>query len=58
MAGPWLVGEVVNHVGLYGYKAAEVVRRFNVGLVSIDMNIDHYEYISNNDDEQFARGLL
>ena len=33
LAGLWLVGEVVNHVGLYGSKVAEVARRSNVGLV-------------------------
>ena len=33
LASLWLVGKVVNHVGIYGSKAAEVFRRSNVCLV-------------------------
>ena len=33
LAGLWLVGEVVNHVGLYGSKVAEGCQHSNVGLV-------------------------
>ena len=34
LAGLWLVGEVDNHVAIYGSKVANCFRRSNVGLVS------------------------
>ena len=33
LAGLWLAGEMVDHIGIYGSKVPRVYRRSNVGLV-------------------------
>ena len=48
LAGLWLVGEVVDHVGLYKSWWPRVARRSNVGLV-IYRNLLFYMYVNTHE---------
>ena len=47
LAGLWLAGEVVNHVGLYGSKAAEGLSAFQ-----------RRSCLSSNDSESYIKSTL
>ena len=38
----WLLGDMIDHVGIYGFRVVEGLSAFNVGLVTISRTSDKY----------------
>ena len=42
----WLLGEIIDHVGIYGSRVAEGLSAFNVGLVVLVIILDLNKFMS------------